>query len=174
MHPGRKGRSLGEFGARCIIGRVDDSKVQVSEFEAADQGEVQRLIVGGLGEHWGHIDVTLNPDLDDIGASYGHGYTVVVRGGGDIVATGTVVPHDPSTAEIIRMSVAAEHRRSGLGRLVVDELLSRARSWGVSAIVLETSTHWTDVVSFYLSCGFTITHRESGSFGEDTWFRLEL
>ncbi len=46
------------------------------------------LILVGLSEHWGHIDKTLNPDLIDIGASYSHGRTVVVRRAGLIVASG--------------------------------------------------------------------------------------
>ncbi len=150
------------------------SEVEVSDLQPIDQHAVRCLILVGLGEHWGHIDETLNPDLDDIGATYGHGRTVVVRRRGEIVATGTVVPHDPSTAEILRMSVATDHRRAGLGRLVVEELLSTARDWGATAVVLETSTDWNEVVSFYRSCGFAITHHETGSFGEDTWFRQEL
>ena len=150
------------------------SEFEVGDFHAADQEAVRSLILVGLGEHWGNIDETLNPDLDDICATYGHGRTVVVRRGGDIVATGTVVPRDPSTAEICRMSVAADHRRVGLGRLVVEELLETARDWGATAVVLETSANWNEVVSFYRSCGFAITHDETGSFGEDTWFRREL
>lgn len=148
--------------------------VEVSDFQPSDQDAIRSLILLGLSEHWGHIDGTLNPDLNDIGASYGHGRTVVVRCAGLIVATGTIVPRDPSTAEILRMSVAADQRRVGLGRLVVDELLTTAQDWAMTAVVLETSAHWHEVVSFYESCGFAITHHDAGSFGQDTWFRREL
>ena len=146
----------------------------VSEFQPGDQDAVRSLILAGLGEHWGHIDESLNADLADIASTYGHGRTVVFRRAGEIVATGTIVPRDESTAEILRMSVAADHRRSGLGRLVVEELVRTARDWGATAVVLETSTDWKEVVSFYQLCSFAITHRETGSFGEDTWFRREV
>ena len=135
---------------------------------------VRSLILEGLGEYWGHIDESLNLDLADIASTYGHGRTVVVRLAGEVVATGTIVPRDESTAEILRMSVAADHRRFGLGRLVVEELVRTARGWGATAVVLETSTDWSEVVSFYQSCRFEMTHHEAGSFGEDTWFRREL
>lgn len=148
--------------------------VEVSDFQPGDQDAVRSLILGGLGEHWGHIDETLNLDLADIAASYGHGRTVVVRRAGSIVGTGTVVPRDPSSAEILRMSVAADHRRVGLGRLIVEELLKTAQDWGATAVVLETSAHWHEVVSFYKSCGFAVTHHDAGAFGQDTWFRREL
>ena len=157
-----------------MIARMSLGEFDVGDFRPTDQAAVRSLILVGLGEHWGNVDETLNPDLDDIGAAYGHGRTVVVRHGSDIVATGTVVPRDPSTAEVCRMSVAADHRRVGLGRLVVEELLGTARDWGATAVVLETSTSWNEVVSFYRSCGFAITHHEAGTFGEDTWFRREL
>ena len=161
-------------GARCMIGRVTKVDADVSELQPGDQDAVRSLILEGLGEHWGHTDESLNLDLADIASTYGHGRTVVVRLAGEVVATGTIVPRDESTAEILRMSVAADHRRFGLGRLVVEELVRSARDWGATAVVLETSTDWSEVVSFYQSCRFAITHHEAGSFGEDTWFRREL
>jgi putative acetyltransferase len=148
--------------------------VEVSDLRPADQEAVRSLILEGLGEHWGHIDETLNPDLDEMLTTYGHGRTVVVRRGGEIVATGTVVRRDASTAEVLRMSVAAEHRRTGLGRVVLEELLATARDWGAAVVVLETSTSWAEVVSFYEACGFAISHRATGPFGEDTWFHRDL
>jgi len=153
---------------------VPRGEVRVSDFQPGDQDAIRSLILEGLGEHWGHIDETLNPDLTDIGASYGHARTLVVRRAGLIVATGTIVPRDPLTAEIVRMSVASDQRRAGLGRLVVGELLTTAKGWGATAVVLETSAHWLEVVTFYRSCGFAITHHEAGPFGQDAWFRREL
>jgi len=41
-------------------------------------------------------------------------------------------------------------------------------------VVLETSAHWTDVVEFYVRCGFTQTHVESGAFGDDAWFEMNV
>jgi putative acetyltransferase len=149
---------------------------QLSDFEPNDQDEVRSLILAGLGEHWGHVDESLNPDLVDIRASYGHGRTLVVRlaDSGPIIATGTIVPRDATTAEILRMSIAPEHRRLGLGRRLVDELVMTAEGWGATAVVLETSSHWHEVVAFYQSCGFAITHQRTGPFGQDTWFLRKL
>lgn len=106
-----------------MMGRATEVDADVSVFRPGDQDVVRSLILEGLGEHWGHIDESLNLDLADIASTYGHGRTAVVRLAGEVVATGTVVPRDESTAEILRMSVAADHRRFGLGRLVVEELV---------------------------------------------------
>jgi ribosomal protein S18 acetylase RimI-like enzyme len=147
---------------------------EITEFTPTDQDEVRSLILTGLGEHWGDVDESLNRDLDDIASAYGHGRTVVVRVAGNVIATGTVVPRDRSTAEIVRMAVATDHRRRGLGRLVVDELVATARTWGATAVVLETTSSWQAAVAFYRSCGFAVTHHETGPFGQDMWFRRAM
>ena len=102
-----------------------------------------------MAEHWGTVDPTLNRDLDDIAATYAGGRTLVAFDGDRVVGTGTVVRHADGggSAEIVRMSVAPEYRRTGLGRRLVSELVDVARRWGVSRIVLETTAHWTEVVT---------------------------
>lgn len=153
---------------------MDTEHIVLSDFEAEDQHAVRILILAGLADHWCTVDEELNPDLDDIEASHKNGRVIVARLGGVILATGTIVPSGPGTAEIRRMSVRASCRQSGIGRLIVEVLLTTARLWGATHVVLETTAHWDDVVAFYLSCGFTVTHEETGPFGIDTWFRREL
>lgn len=159
---------------RCDHGFVDAEHIGLSDFEAEDQGAVKSLILAGLADHWGTVDEKLNPDLDDIAASHENGRVIVVRLDGVIVATGTIVPSGPAAAEIRRMSVRASCRRTGIGRLIVEELLTTARLWGAADVLLETTAHWDDVVAFYLSCGFKVTHEETGPFGIDMWFRRQL
>jgi GNAT superfamily N-acetyltransferase len=132
------------------------------------------LIIAGLGEHWGHVDPALNRDLDDLAVTYAAGSVLVACVGEQVVGTGAIVPRGQRSAEIVRMSVAPAYRRSGLGRRLVRELVERAQGWGMDRVVLETSAHWTDVVEFYLRCGFTQTHFEDGEFGRDAWFELRL
>ena len=145
-----------------------------TDLTPADQPEVQALILAGLEEHWGTLDPTLNRDLDDMLMTYGHGQTILTRANGRVVATGTVVPRDQESAEIVRMSVWQSQRRTGLGRATVEQLCHRAKLMGFAKVQLETSTSWTDVVAFYQRCGFTITHTEVGQFGSDTWFERDL
>jgi len=79
---------------------------------------VRRLILTGLGEHFGWIDETRNPDLDDIAAHYterGHTF-VVAEMHGEIVGAAALKTEDETTGRIVRMSVAQSHRRQGIGR----------------------------------------------------------
>lgn len=148
--------------------------LRIRSLRTDDQAGVRALILAGMAEHWGEVDESLNPDLDDLAAAHPDGRTIVVEHGGRIVGTGTVHPVADGGAEINRMSVDIGARRLGVGRAIVAELLATARAWGCTRVVLETSAHWDDVVAFYLGCGFTITHHHDGDFGRDTWFEVVL
>ena len=142
----------------------------IMPFHPDDQAAVKQLILAGLIGHWGFLDLTKNPDLDYIAASYGDGTFLVARLGNDIVGTGALVPRQAGTAEIVRMSVAQQHRRSGIGRCILEALVEQARAQGFQRVILETTATWQEVIEFYLRCGFRITHEHQG----DVYFLLEL
>lgn len=146
----------------------------IRDFERTDQEQVRRLILDGLREHWGELDESLNQDLHDIAGTYAGGRTVVAEVDDEVVGTGTVILRDEETAELVRMSVHPERRRSGIGRSLVEELVATARSWSACRVVLETSSVWREVITFYRACGFTVTGTSEGEFGEDTWFEYPL
>jgi ribosomal protein S18 acetylase RimI-like enzyme len=143
------------------------------DFRPSDQCELRRLILEGLRDRWGEaFDPSANPDLDDVVTSYLHrgAEVVVIESAGEIIATGTLVADDATTAQIVRMSVAAAHRRQGLGRRIVEELVERARRRQVSEVSVLTDTPWTSAVELYRSCGFTEVRRDA----TDTHFAMPL
>ena len=92
-----------------------------------------------------------------------------------IVGVGMVVPVGSDEGEVKRMSVAREHRRTGVASAVLRDLVGIARaSQGWRALILETTASWTDAVQFYEHFGFALTHYEDGAFGRDAHFRLDL
>lgn len=148
--------------------------LELRDFDPQDQEPVRSLILDGLAEHWGEVDGSLNRDLDDIAIAHRGGRTVVGSLDGRIVATGTALRRPVDTTELVRMAVASDWRRCGIGRVLLDELVSTAASWDHRRVILETSSAWTGTVAFYVSYGFAITHTTVGDFGEDTWFELRL
>jgi len=149
-------------------------EVTLRPFAPVDQPALRRLVLDGLGDHWGVIDETLNPDLDDVAGWYGPlgGYTVVACAGsdGEIVGGGTLYRDDARTARLVRMTVGKALRGQGLGRRLVAHLVEEARARGYAAVVCETTATWQDAIGLYLRCGFAEVDRRDG----DIHFRLEL
>ena len=150
------------------------SELSIGPFAARDQDAVQALILDGLREHWGQLDPSLNPDLDDLARSYREGTVLVAWRDGGIVGAGAVVPTEAGEGEVKRLGVARAHRRTGVACALLRALVAVAVDEGWTALVLETSANWADAVALYLAFGFTLTHHEEGAFGRDAWFRLEV
>lgn len=135
----------------------------IRPFEHHDQRAVETLIQDGLSERWGNeFDESFNVDVTDMVVNYiDKGADVlVVEVDGIVVATGTLMPHDNKRARIVRMSVAASHRRQGLARAVVDALIEMARKRGLTEVLVSTDTPWTSAVALYASCGFVEVSRD--------------
>lgn len=152
--------------------------LHIRPFAPADQPAARALILRGMGEHWGVVDESLNPDLDDIAASYaGHVFLVATRersGRLEVIATGALKLRGPDEGEIVRMSVAQALRRAGVGSAMLKELLAQARAHRLRRVVLETNASWTEVVAFYQRNGFAITHYVDGEFGREVWMEIEF
>ena len=137
-------------------------RLSIRPFRPEDQAATQALILAGMEEHWGHIDPTLNPDLDDIAANYAAGLFLTAWQDGALVGTGALVHEAEGVARIVRMSVDQRLRRGGIGRQILARLIEHARSNGYGCIVLETTDTWSDAIAFYLRCGFHTTGSRDG------------
>jgi GNAT superfamily N-acetyltransferase len=150
--------------------RTDSERLCIAPFAPADQPAARALILAGLEEHWGALDLSLNPDLDDIAHSHANGIFLVARLDDVVIGTGALVPEARDVARIVRMSVARSHRRTGIATRILEALLSGARRRGYRTIVLETTETWDDAIAFYLRHGFTLSHHADG----DAHFELVL
>lgn len=149
-------------------------QLSIRHFEIADQDAAKQLILEGLGERWGWIDPTLNPDLNDIAATYAAGVFLVGHLGDRLIATGALLPETTpegmDALRVVRMSVHADLRGQGIGRRMLDALLDYAREQGCTLVVLETTSTWADAVRFYRRNGFQRVEERDG----DTHMQLEL
>ena len=121
---------------------MDTQQISIKSFESEDQEVVQSLILAGLAEHWGEIDPTLNPDLNDISAYYEDATFLVAWFGDRIIGSGALIPQSDQVAEIVRMSVSPEFRRRGIGRQILERLCQEAKALGFQRIGLETTSIW--------------------------------
>jgi ribosomal protein S18 acetylase RimI-like enzyme len=131
-------------------------QVTIRDFRPEDQPVVRALVLGGLGDHFGTIDETKNPDLDDIPTAYvAKGSKVIVAElGAEIVGAGTLIEEHPGIGRLVRMSVAKGQRGRGIGRNLVSYLLEEARRRGYRRVLVETTDDWQDAIGLYRACGF--------------------
>ena len=120
----------------------------IRSFDPRDQVAARQLILTGLGEHFGWIDVMCNPDLDDIASDYiGPGHVFVVAEiDGELVGTGALTTEDENIGRIVRMSVKQRHRRKGIGRDLVTHLLNVACQKGFTQVRVSTEHDWEEAI----------------------------
>lgn len=137
----------------------------IRPFTSADQSAACALILEGLGERFGFVDETRNPDLDDIAARYlalGHAF-LVAELAGEIVGTGGLIfEPDGVGCQLVRVSVRRDLRRQGIARAIVEALLARARERGQQRVWVETDVPWHDAIALYERTGFSAYERRDG------------
>ena len=140
--------------------------VRIRPFAPSDQRAARALILAGLREHWGWLDPSLNPDLNDIAASYiapGHVF-FVAESGQALAGTGALVI-DGDSGQIVRVAVCPQSRRRGIGQALVIALLEAARACGLARVWMETNDDWVNAIALYRRCGFQeFDHREGLRF----------
>lgn len=79
-----------------------------------------------------------------------------VRDGRALVGVGALKELDPTHGELKSMHVAAEVRRKGVGRVLVDHLLEVARARGYARVSLETGSGdgFEAALALYRAAGF--------------------
>jgi ribosomal protein S18 acetylase RimI-like enzyme len=90
---------------------------------------------------------------------YSIGYLAYHQGDYCGIAAGFLDRQDPHNAELVSMWVAATHRRTGTGKLLVDAIESWARLSTAHTLRLMVTNINLAAISFYERLGFTTTGR---------------
>lgn len=148
--------------------------VQIRQFEHEDLPAVIQLFKDGMmsyEEHMQHselmtqyLEQSVNGDLGDIVGTYikpgGNFWVAIVTESGrkPVVAGIVALEAKPDRdGELRRMSVKAEYRRDGIGRMLVAHLERWAREHGFATVSLSTGGVMRKAQRFYLSVGFRHT-----------------
>lgn len=137
----------------------------IRSFNKPDQQAARRLILKGLGEYFGYINTSINPDIDDIWATYvqsGHLF-VIADIAGEIAGTGGLMIHPDRTGQLVRMSVDTKFRRKGIGRAIVNHLLKIGGEHSLERFIVETHRGWDNARKLYQHCGFQIYQEDNES-----------
>ena len=71
-----------------------------------------------------------------------------------MVGTGALAKETLDIARIVRVSVAPDKRKQGIGRAIVSYLIQLGRQSAFNKIVVETNHDWLDAIALYKRCGF--------------------
>ena len=135
----------------------------IREFEPRDQRQACSLIVEGLGEHFGFIDGSRNPDLEDIYSNYlGQGHLFfVAEVDAQLVGSAGLLLQSASEARVVRMSVDRTHRRRGIATALLDRLVAEAGRRSICTLVVATEPHWQAAIGLYRRYGFVPYGRDA-------------
>ena len=141
----------------------------VAPLKREDTPAARELLIAGLTERWGSYEARFSPDIEGFPASYDDSVVLIAKRAGEVVGTGALRPTGPGQAEVARMSVASSNRRTGVGSLILSNVLRVAREQGLHEIGLDTTSSWSSAVEFYTRHGFIKTHEQDGN----SYFRFK-
>lgn len=116
-------------------------------------------------------------DLKDIEQSYferGGAFYVLEEKDGAIIAAYGLYPVDKGTCELRKMYMHRSYRGKGLGKLLLEDALSKAGQIGFKKMILETASVLKEAISLYKSYGFVEYEPEHLSIRCDQAFMLVL
>ncbi len=140
--------------------------------------KVTELVYGVLMEY----DLKPDPgatdvDLKDIEQSYferGGAFYVLEEKDGSIIASYGLYLIDKQTCELRKMYLHSSYRSKGLGKLLLEDALAKAKQIGFKKMTLETASVLKEAISLYKSYGFVEYEPEQMSSRCDQAFMLEL
>lgn len=145
----------------------------VRQFEENDADAIYKLHIAGLEETdsliGGRMRKTLDQDLQNVKRAYiqnGGEFLVVIKNN-KIIGMGGLKRTSESTAEIKRMRVASELQGKGIGKLILDNLIEKAKSLGYKKLILDTSIKQTRAHGLYESRGFK-EYKRGDIYGQET------
>jgi diacylglycerol O-acyltransferase / wax synthase len=136
-------RTLGVPDDEVVLEAVPfDSDVAVTLVAEVQQEYVRR--------YGGHDETPVDPDE----FAPPDGTFLVARYGAVTIGCAGMRRHDPSTVEVKRMFVRAEHRRRGHARRLLRALEDLAREQGYQRVVLETGLAQPEAIALYASAAY--------------------
>lgn len=90
------------------------------------------------------------------------------------IAAGVLDRNDPLRADLMSMWVAPTHRRLGIGRTLVDSVVTWACAQNVLHLHLMVTSNNHRAIQFYQSLGFALTGRSKPCRNDTTLLDLEM
>jgi len=156
----------------------DKSQPELRAANNSDCERVTAVVYGVLAEYGLKPDpAATDADIRDIESSYferGGAFFVLEEKSGSIIGAYGLYRLDEQTCELRKMYLDKEYRGRGLGRMLLEDAMSKARRLGFKRIVLETASVLKEAIALYKSYGFVEYTPEHMSSRCDQAYLLEL
>jgi GNAT superfamily N-acetyltransferase len=133
----------------------EQQNVEIIDYTPKLQNDFRRLNYEWIGQHF-DIEETdhqfLNHPEEKILQPGGHIY--MARYHGEIVGTCALIKINSDTYELAKMTVAEPFRGRGIGWLLGQATISKARELGAKTLVLESNTALEPAIQLYQKLGF--------------------
>ena len=136
---------------------VSREGVRLRRASNKDAEAVRTLVFGVLYKYGLKPDpASTDRDLEDLEEHYfsKDGWFAVLEVGDGIIGSYGVMRLDSGTCELRKMYLDARFRRRGLGKLLLEDAMTKARELGYAVMVLETASVLAEAVALYESYGF--------------------
>ncbi len=156
-------------------------RVEVREATERDMDEVRRVSLAAHREYAGVLEPAawerLEGGVSNVAALAESGRAIVAESedgiAGSVVyfqpGSSSLGIFEPGWASIRMLSVDPEHRGRGLGRLLSEECLARAREDGAQRVALHTGEQMTAARRLYERMGFEVLREIEPRFGFRYW-----
>jgi putative acetyltransferase len=143
-----------------------------------DCEKVTELVYGVLKEYNLKPDpASTDTDIKNIEQSYfklGGTFYVLEEKDGSIIGAYGLYLIDEQTCELRKMYLLNSYRGRGLGKLLLEDALLKAKQIGFKKVILETASVLKEAINLYKSYGFTEYEPEHLSSRCDQAYILEL
>jgi putative acetyltransferase len=152
-------------------------KIVIRDFRRGEEADVFSLVQTVLAEYGLHMKPdSTDRDLDDIQAGYvaTGGTFRIVEVDDKIVGSYGLYPVSKSVCELRKMYLLSWYQGQGIGRQMMQDMLSRAKTAGFTEVLLETNSVLERARKLYLRYGFAPYEPEHLSDRCDMAMRLRF
>lgn len=151
--------------------------LQLRQYQTSDQDNVWQLHVDGLKQTDSYIDNReYDQDMLNIKNTYldNGGEFFVASLDNKVVGMGGLLKMNNEIAEVKRMRVNIDYQQKGIGSLILESLIKRAKELGYKKLELDTTENMAAAKRLYEKHGFKEFKRGKAGHLESIFYELEL
>lgn len=140
---------------RDVRKRRQRAGVDIVDYQPAQRADYERLNREWIEQHWPLEEADRLMLEDPAGRVLEPGGVILMAlRDGAAIGTCTLLRHDDSTCELAKMAVTPREKGKGIGELLAQAAIERARALGAARLYLESNSRLQPAIHLYRKLGF--------------------